>query len=119
MKNKPKHTFLLLTIMADVHNRNPRNHQKNSLLFASFQFFRMNAHKLCLMWLKRYSLKYPQLLRKNVNLRNQRFCNISALNISHLGSNGYEGFREKANFVSANPVRVMSVVSNKNNNVEQ
>ncbi len=47
---------------------------------------------LCLMRLKRYSLKYPQLLRKNVNLRNQRFCNISALNISHLGSNGYVGW---------------------------
>ncbi len=41
------------------------------------------------------------------------FCDISSVNISHLRSNGYEAFREKTHFVSANPVWVICVVSNK------
>ncbi len=73
--------------------------------------------------------QYPQLLGKKCKPEKSTlqhfeneilFCDISPVNISHSGSNGYVGFREKAHFVSANPVCVISVVSNKkNNNFEQ
>ncbi len=91
------------------------------LLLFSF-FLKKNAHKLCLMWLKQYSRQVSTITSKKCKPEKSTlqhfeneilFCDISPVNISHLGSNGYEGFREKAYFVSANPVCVMSVVSNK------
>ncbi len=87
-----------------------------------FSFFRKNAHKLCLMWFKQYSRQVSTITSKKCkpekstlqHIENEiLFCDISLVNISHLGSNGYVGFREKAHFVSANLVWVISVVSNK------
>ncbi len=84
-----------------------------------FSFFRRDAHKLCLMWLKQYSRQVSTIISKKCQPEKSTlqhfeneilFCNISPVNISLLVSYGYVGFRLKAHFVSGNPVWVMSVV---------